>query len=49
MKEITTDQVRRALDVVMNWPPERQENFVNAVALMEEQYNGEVSDDKEND
>jgi hypothetical protein len=38
MKPITPEQVREALDRVMQWPTERQANLVHAIVLAEEQY-----------
>jgi hypothetical protein len=34
---MTKDQVKRVLDRVLTWPPERQADIVHMVELMEEQ------------
>ena len=39
---MTKDQIKAALDRVLTWPPERQADVVQVVALMEEQDKSEL-------
>jgi hypothetical protein len=39
---MTKDQVKKVLDRVLTWPPERQADVVHVVEMMEEQYGSEL-------
>ena len=39
---MTKDQVKQILDRVLTWPPERQEDVVHVVELMEEQHGSDL-------
>ena len=46
MEEITKDWVRETLERVMQWPAERQANFVQAIELAEAEYSGDRDSDE---
>jgi hypothetical protein len=39
---MTKEQVKRILDRVLTWPPERQEDVAHVVELMEEQHGSQL-------